>query len=273
MNHLLKLVLDFLLRGKFIKVKKLKYNMYSNLKVIIYKTFKNTFYEFQHIKNSEIIIHHHSGLGDAIICNGIINYLSEKFDKIYLAAHNKISNHLDYLYSENDSVELLIYDDQKEIYKNKKIPVLRIGFEKNNKNFNTSFYEQIGLDYEISFDYFYIPTDENKEKNLQNHLIKEYKVTNQFGLIHQVSSYGKVNLNIKNTFNNIFVEKETDIYKNIFLYKKVIENAVEIHCIDSSFLHLVERVPTSAKLYFHNNKTETQKSEKLFLMKNWEIIN
>jgi len=255
-----------------IKVKTIKYNIYSLIKILIYKIFLNTFYEFQHIKNSEIILHHHSGLGDAIICNGIVNYLSEEFDKIYLAAHNKISDHLDYLYSENDSVELLVYDKATEIYKNRKLPVLRIGFEKNNKNFNTSFYEQIGLDYQISYDYFYIPIDENKETNLQDHLIQEYKVTDQFGLIHQVSSYGKVDLKIKNNYDNIFVEKETDIYKNIFLYRKVIENAEEIHCIDSSFLHLVERVPTSAKLYFHNHKTEKQKPEKLFLMKNWKII-
>lgn len=266
-------MLNFSLRNKMIKIKSLKYNISSHIKVLIYKIFLNTFYEFEHIKNSEIIIHHHSGLGDAIICNGIVNYLSDEFDKIYLAAHKKISDHLDYLYSENDSVELLIYDKATEIYKNSKLPVLRIGFEKNNKNFNTSFYEQMGLDYQISYDYFYIPINKNKEIHLQDHLIKEYKIVNQFGLIHQISSYGKVDLNIKNNYDNIFVEKETDIFKNIFLYRKVIENAVEIHCIDSSFLHLVERVPTSAKLYFHNNKTETQKSEKLFLMKNWEIIN
>jgi len=255
-----------------IKVKTLKYNLFSLVKIFIYKIFLNTFYKFQHIKSSEIIIHHHSGLGDAIICNGMVNFLSEKFDKIYLASHNKISDHLDYLYSENDSVELLVYDKATEIYKNRKLPVLRIGFEKNTKNFNTSFYEQLDLDYQISYDNFYIPTDEDKEKNLEDHLIKEYKVNNQFMLIHQVSSYGKVDLNIESNSGKIYVEKETDIFKNIFFYRRVIENAEEIHCIDSSFLHLVERVPTSAKLYFHNHKTDTQKSEKLFLMKDWKII-
>ena len=52
----------------------------------------------------------------------------------------------------------------------------------------------------------------------------------------------------------IYIEKETDLYKNIFLYLKVIENASEIHCLDSSFLHLVERVKTNAELFFHNIK-------------------
>lgn len=252
--------------------KTLKYNLLSFVKIFIYGYFLNTFYKYQNINSSEIIIHHHSGLGDAIICNGLVNYLSKKFDKIYLASYYKISDHLDYLYSNNDSVELLIYHNALEIYKNRKIPVLRIGFEKNNKNFNTSFYQQLNLSYQISFDHFYIPIDQDKERSLEDHLIKEYKVDNQYMLIHQVSSYGKVDLNIKSNLGKIYVEKETDIFKNIFFYRKIIENAKEIHCIDSSFLHLVERVPTNAKLYFHNHKTDTQKSEKLVLMKDWKIV-
>ena len=255
-----------------LKIKNLKYKLFSYIKIFLYKFFLNTHYDLENIKGSQIIIHHHSGLGDAIICNGIVNYLSKKYDKIYLATYRKIYDHLDFLYSENSSVELLAYEDAKELYKKGDIPILRIGFEKNEKNFNTSFYEQIGLDYQISFDNFYIPSDENKENHLLNHLLNEYEVTNNFALVHQVSSYGKVELNIVNNYEKIFVEKETDIFKNIFLYKKAIFKAKEIHCIDSSFLHLVERVPTDAKLYFHNYKTKTQKPEKLILKKDWIII-
>jgi len=254
-----------------IKLKTLKYNIYSFIKIFIYKCFLNTFYDFKQINNSEVIIHHHSGLGDAIICNGMVNYLSEKFDKIYLAAHYKIYDHLNYLYSENDAVELLHYEKAIDIYKNKKLPVLRVGFEKNSKKFNISFYDQLDLDYQISFDMFHIPSNKSKEINLQKHLFKEYKVKNQYMLVHQVSSYGRVDLDIKSDLEKIYVEMETDIFKNLFFYKKVIEDSEEIHCIDSSFLHLVERVPTSAKLYFHSVKTSTQKAEKLHLMKNWEI--
>ena len=252
--------------------KTLKYKTLSQIKIFIYKYFLNTHYEFKNIKSKNIIIHHHSGLGDAVICNGIVNYLSRRFDKVYLAAYAKIYDHLDYLYSDNESVELLQYQNAADLYKTKTMPILRIGFEKNRKNFNVSFYEQLGLDYQVSFDNFYIPSDEAREKELQAHLVNEYSIKGDFSLIHQVSSYGKVNLNIKSSIEKIFVEKETDIFKNIFLYKKVIENAKEIHCIDSSFLHLVERIPTNATLYFHNYKTETQKPEELLLRKDWIII-
>ena len=67
--------------------------------------------------------------------------------------------------------------------------------------------------------------------------------------MHNQSSYGKVDLQSNKNLPIIYIEKETDLYKNIFLYLKVIENASEIHCLDSSFLHLVERVKTNAELF------------------------
>lgn len=249
-----------------------KYKIFSQIKVIFYKYFLNTQYEFRKIKSSKLIIHHHAGLGDAIICNGLVNYLSKDYN-IYLAAYCNIYNHLEYLYSENENVKLLSYEDPKEIYNNSDLPILRIGFEKNKKSFNTSFYEQINLPYEISFDYFHIPNDENRVDKIYNHLLSHYGVNGDYILIHRTSSYGEVDLEIENSLPRVFVEKETDIFKNIFLYSKLIQNANEIHCVDSSFLHLVERVDTQAELFFHAYKTQNQISEKLFLKKNWNIIN
>ena len=70
-----------------------------------------------------------------------------------------------------------------------------------------------------------------------------------------------------NNQNRIFVTKNTDKFKNIFLYNDLIKNAKEIHCVNSSFLHLVERVDTSAKLFFHNIR-----GGRVFLKNNWKII-
>ena len=40
--------------------------------------------EQSNLKNigSKFILHHHLGLGDNIVCNGLVNYLSIKYDKI-----------------------------------------------------------------------------------------------------------------------------------------------------------------------------------------------
>ena len=106
-----------------------------------------------------------------------------------------------------------------------------------------------------------MPVNIEKEKNLKHHLFDFYGVDKDFILVHNSSSYGSVDLNLKNDLPAIFVEKNL-IYFKIFFTELILE-AKEIHCIDSSFLHLVERVETNAKLYFHKLKQENQTSEKI----------
>lgn len=256
-------------------IRKLKFiHIFKNfLKIHIFTSFKNTKYNFEEIKSNEFILHHHLGLGDAIICNGIVNYLSTKFKNIILPVYEKNYEHLSFLYSENKNVKLLKINHKKDIYSQKlNHEVLRVGFEKNYGKFNISFYDQLNLPYSISFDYFNLPINKEKEDELYKHLFNVYGISDRYKLVHQTSSYGKVEIKLKNDVPAIYVEKETDIFNNIFLYHKLIKNAEEIHCIDSSFLHLVERIPTDAKLYFHAVKKESMVSEKLELYKNWNII-
>ena len=100
----------------------------------------------------------------------LISYL-KKFDKVYLASFRKIHDHLEYLYSENKKVELLlIYDNAIELYRNKKLPVLRIGLKKQVKILIFLFIEQLNLD-QTSYDNFHLPIDE-KQQELLNHCIK-----------------------------------------------------------------------------------------------------
>ena len=43
------------------------------------------------------IIHHHLGLGDSIICNGLVNYLSKKNNKVYLPVKSNLLDKINYL--------------------------------------------------------------------------------------------------------------------------------------------------------------------------------
>ena len=55
---------------------------------------------------------------------------------------------------------------------------------------------------------------------------------------------------------------------NMFLYQKLIYEASQIHCINSSFIHLVDRLNTPAKLFYHDLIGSTLK-----LKNQWQIIN
>ena len=258
---------------KLLNLKQIMHKFKNIVKIFIFSNFRNTIYSINEISSDEITLLPHLGLGDAIVCNGIVNYLTKKSIKVDLLVLKNNYDQLSFLYSENNLVNLIPVGDKNSIYKiDKSKQILRVGYEKNYGKFNKSFYTQLGLPYNHSFQYFYLPINTEKEKSLKDHLFDYYGVDKDFILVHNSSSYGSVNLNFKSDIPAIFVEKKSDIFQNMFFYRSLILEAKEIHCIDSSFLHLVERVETNAKLYFHKLKQENQTSEKLELYKNWNVI-
>lgn len=194
---------------------------------------------------------------------------------VYLPAKDNHLEQITFLYSTNPKV--LVFEvknetrneDVENFAEMKNLQILKIGYEKVKKNtFNTYFYKQLRLPYEYTKTYFYLPKDIEKSNTLKNHLFKHFEVTNEdFILVHNESSYEKYELTINSPHNKIFVNKETDIFGNIFLYDWLIKNAKEIHCINGSFLHLVERVLTKANLYYHHKRKNN-----IFISDNWQWI-
>ena len=240
--------------------------------------FKKT-YEKNKIKTGKFLAYTHLGLGDHIVCNGLLNYFSESFDKIYLPVKSRDINNISYLYKDNQKIEVFKIEHSSEVEdinsfaKKNHLITLKVGFKKRKPPFNLSFYDQFGLPYSYSISKFTVPKDIKKEESLYKHLKDIYEVKDRYQVVHNQSSYGKVSLHINKELSTIFIEKDTDLYKNIFLYSKVIKNATEIHCLDSSFLHLVERMETNANLFFHNIKKDGQKGADVHLVKNWKIVN
>lgn len=224
----------------------------------------------------ELIIYHHLGLGDHIICNGLVNKISENF-KIHLAVKKNNFKNISYLYSENKNVSTFLIESKNEYKeinnyaKQNRLKILKIGFNnqvKDKNNFwNVSFYSQIGFDYSISYDNFFLPTNMNLQTQLEKHLKNYFAIENDYILVHNQSSKKKFDLNIYSK-NQIEVTKESDLFNNLFLYEILIKNAKEIHCINSSFIHLVERVNTNAILNYHKLWDSNFK-----LSEKWKIVN
>ena len=60
------------------------------------KFFKET-YQINKIRNDKFLAYTHLGLGDHIVCNGLLNYFSESFDTIYLPVKSRDINNINYL--------------------------------------------------------------------------------------------------------------------------------------------------------------------------------
>tara|TARA_B100000965_G_scaffold406806_1_gene448864 strand:- start:6978 stop:7730 length:753 start_codon:yes stop_codon:yes gene_type:complete len=233
-------------------------------------------YTLSEIKDEkELIIYHHLGIGDHIVCNGLVNFISENH-RIHLPVKKKYSEMVQHLYSKNNKVNLFEIEEESEkeqvlqYSENNKLNILKIGFEKLSGEYNKSFYSQIGLDYKYSYDKFYVPEDIDKEVKIFNHLLDKYKImNNSFIFIHNSSTKGVFKLKNLPKKDTIYMKQKDDIFNNIFFYRKVIIEAKEIHCVNSSFSTLIERLPTKGKLFFH----DIIKREPVYLSNKWEVIN
>ena len=222
---------------------------------------KKTIYKINKFKNNKVLIHHHLGLGDTIICNGLVNYLSnEKGIECFLPVKRHYLNMVQFLYKNNHRVKLFGIDNEtrdndiENFAETNNLQILKIGFEKVKKNnFNTYFYKQLNIPYEYSFRYFNLPEDNEKYAQLEKHLFEFFGInSSNFILVHNESSYEKYELKIESKLDQIVINKESDLFNNLFLYKDLIRKAKEIHCINGSFLHLVERVDSNAQLFYHH---------------------
>ncbi len=218
----------------------------------------------------DVYIHHHLGLGDHITCNALVRNIAKDYDKIYLF-YKSLPHHLPnlkYMYRDmGDKIDFIggmdWHDEFVDFYRitHPGINYIRIGFEylsKSSLNFDEAFYEQAGIPFQKKFDDFYIQRDEEKE----NQLFNELNPTGEpYVFIHQDLSRGiKMNTDyIQNKELKIVQPRDKFSSENIpieddllFFYMKLIENAEEVHLMESSFKCLTDGfIKQKENMFFH----------------------
>jgi len=249
---------------------------------------------------------YHAGLGDNIICNAIVrNFCKEyEFINIFVNSNNYVSiefmfrdiKNLNYIiWNHNKKIEFEGYFDENssDFYKwyqnnlknglngtlngvgannyslqNKKI--IRITNNNTNINFDRSFYECAGLDFNKRWDDFYVDRDIQKEICF----FEKFNISGEkFIFLHEGGSSGMSKINRKKISNDLpIIEAKRELTDNIFDYCYIIENAAEIHCVDSSFLFLTDSIKTNGDLFVHRYTKKLSNSEMPTLRKNWNIM-
>lgn len=219
--------------------------------------------------NDEIYIYHHLGLGDNISCHGIVRHYSEIYKSVKIFCKEKNFNNVSYMYNDLKNLEIIKADDQDAIHflkKNKIQNVKIVGFNLNNyENFELQFYKMADVPIEFKYSKFYINRNIEKEIELFKKLNLKEK---EYIFIHDAGFELKED----------FINQEMKIVKpedhDFFDWIYIIENAKEIHCIDSSFLCLVDvlNLDKKIKLYNHRYCRNYPENIKLYTNKNWKFI-
>ena len=241
--------------------------------------------------SNDVFIYHHLGLGDHFHCNGVVRFLLKKKypnKKIRLFAKSKYSEMVEFMYRDVENLEVIPInnDEKKELdnvnsYISENDIVEKIGFDfflknKNkNKTIDMIFYEQFNIEYSKRFELTYWKRDFEKETQLFEKLVKK----DEYVFVHDDPDRGFVisDKNINSKFQIIRNSYEYDIFD----YSKILENAKEIHVMESSIRSMVEFLDTKNSSHYLYNFVNgpwksmpfyNEKKEIVGSVKNWKII-
>ncbi len=210
-------------------------------------------------KTSDLIFHHHTSLGDHFICNAIVHIYAENLcERLHLPCHKRYYDIIECLYKDFDNIIDVYYRNLRR--ENSPPEFFAV-------NFDRQFYEQANILFKERYLKFTLPKEIPDVDEVYNKLTDGEK---DYIIVHKNSSAeGDYPVDLwswrKKSYNkNIkIIEIALGQTSNMLSYMKLIENAKEIHCVNSSFFCLVDSVCMNIKpdLFYHdirmNNITQT----------------
>lgn len=232
-----------------------------------------------------MLLYHHLGLGDHIMCHGIVREYCKKYERVAIFSypHNYIS--VSFMYRDIKNITIIkgddtfarkfISDNTSKLNKDRYDQVIFLGFQYLNRHsgvpLEEQFYQIAGVSLAKKWDNFFINRDPKKELSL----FKQAALGGEYIFLHEdLARNYRIDRKKINKKYKIFTP-DKKITENIFDYLTIIEKAKEIHVIDSSFMFLIDCLPynnPNQKLYIHRYSRENNEWQFPILKKDWHIL-
>ena len=198
-----------------------------------------------------IYIYHHLGLGDHIICNGIIREYVEKYDKVFHFVKPSNFDNVSFMYRDLKNLNLIKMNPE-DIKFFLSIPptknLLMIGYLRDYfkkladdiyRSFDIGFYDMANIALEEKWNKFYLDRNIEREKEIFYNVLG-LKDNENFIFIHEDSQRNYL-LNRSYLPEGIKIISAEN-FKNIGIFDFIytIEKAKEIHVMASSFYCLID---------------------------------
>lgn len=223
--------------------------------------------ENNQMKN-ELYIYHNQGLGDHIICNGLVRVKAKEYDEVFVICKVKNLSQVSRMYADDPKIiPFPLVDPEKYVraHFNSNFLIARPKRD-DSKHFDELMYQMAGVDFCHKWDSFYVERDSVFERYLE----REYwEIPKEYIFIHDDHSRG-FNIEI-NTLPVFRPSLEFGVFDHIGM----IEKATQVHCIDSSFMNLIDCAQLKSEgLFFHKYVRIKQNKEygTPTLKLNWEVI-
>lgn len=213
---------------------------------------------------NKFYIHHHLGLGDHLDCNGMVRCMQKSLDtKVCVFSKSNYYSMIEYMYRDTEDIEVVEiskedeYGDVKRVVAENDGQLIIVGHQfypgkraelEQDKNCWEFFYEQLQMPYDIRYTHFYVQRDEEEEQRVFNKLNPDNE---PYIFIHEDADRG-FTLDRKHFLDNSLKVIENDVTENIFHFTKILENAQEIHCMESSFKTLIDLYCQQDNIFYHD---------------------
>lgn len=193
----------------------------------------------------------HLGLGDHIICQGMVNKLAPLYDKFYIVSKSHNSDSVRHMCRHMDHISIIDVIDDNEariatnLFDGDKIKVGLFGANWRFKQFgfDEAFYSQLGMDIEDSFSWMV------QDGNCAETILRKLYPERDFCFVHDDPSRG-YHINPQ---TDLPIVRNTIKSQTIFDYLLLLRQAKEIHCMDSSFSLMIDRSDINENLFIHRN--------------------
>ena len=195
-----------------------------------------------------VTILYHLGLADHIIMNALVRHMIDEGKKVSIISKEINRDSIEFMYRDVDVTVKYIKDTEpKTVWsvvdkKSKVIPVATYSMDVNTWEMLSTKLSPVCIPYlqahvnpMFMYTKFKVVRDSESENKLFNNIIKNKK----YIFVHDIGSNNDDKSGIQIDTNLDIIRPSMEV-SNVFDYLKIIENAEEIHCINSSFACMIE---------------------------------
>lgn len=214
-------------------------------------------------------VYTHLGLGDHIVCNGLVRELVKRHGPLTTFAKPHNAESVRFMFHDvpvavveaNDAMAgRIINSHPAEL----SIVIGHYRFDRTIP-FDRCFYLCAGVPFASRWESFNVPRDAAGEKRV----IDALKLPQQFAFLHDDPARDYT-ATVKTSLPVVRPKKE--LTANIFDYMGVIERAAEVHCIESAFAFMVDSFPMDKPLFIHRYARHSSQNEKPTYKNEWKVI-
>ena len=221
---------------------------------------------------SRLYIMPHQGLGDHILCSGLYRAISENYDLCVIPVFQKNYLAVKKLLRDESNIQVISYGNWMPTMEAHRDFLEKVGYKILNlggfaggdipkgMRFDNWFYEQANISFSARWDKFKYERDTRKESALFKKLVNKNR---KYIFVHEdpIRGYTLDRKHLPNNYEIIFADPRLGKIFTPFDYYKIIENAEQIHCIESSFGAFIESIQIPGAKFAHRYARPEAKSD------------